>query len=169
MKEVLLRITLTSVSILVCFVLAELVGRQGLSYVARKSVSQLGGSLEADPELLVEFTSGTRRMVPNADVVLHNHYISGLDVDIKTNSLGLRDPERTEKPTAGNERIIMLGDSIIVQDYLPSEKTLVRMIESSLSGTDSKNTEVVNAALSNLGIDEEYQLLSDIIDRINVG
>ena len=167
MKEVLLRITLTSVSILVCFVLAELVGRQGLSYVARKSVSQLGGSLEADPELLVEFTSGTRRMVPNADVVLHNHYISGLDVDIKTNSLGLRDPERTEKPTAGNERIIMLGDSIIVQDYLPSEKTLVRMIESSLSGTDSKNTEVVNAALSNLGIDEEYQLLSDIIDRIN--
>lgn len=167
MKEVLLRITITSVSILICFILAELVGRQSLSYVARKSVSELGGSLEADPELLVEYTARGRRMVPNADVVIHNHYISGLDVDIKTNSLGLRDPERSEKPAAGSDRIIMLGDSIIVQDYLPSDKTLVRIIESSLSRTDSKGTEIVNAALSNLGIDEEYQLLSDIIDKIH--
>lgn len=165
MKEVLLRITITSVSILICFILAELVGRQSLSYVARKSVSELGGSLEADPELLVEYTARGRRMVPNTDVVIHNHYISGLDVDIKTNSLGLRDPERSEKPAAGSDRIIMLGDSIIVQDYLPSDKTLVRIIESSLSRADSKGMEIVNAALSNLGIDEEYQLLSDIIDK----
>jgi len=167
MKEVLLRITITSVSILICFILAELVGRQSLSYVARKSVSELGGSLEAEPELLVEHTARGRRMVPNADVVIHNHYISGLDVDIKTNSLGLRDPERSEKPVAGSDRIIMLGDSIIIQDYLPSDKTLVRIIESSLSRADSKETEIVNAALSNLGIDEEYQLLSDIIDKIH--
>ncbi len=166
MKEILLRISITSISILVCFVLAELVGRQSLSYVARKSVSQLGGSLEADPELLVEYTARGRRMVPNADVVIHNHYISGLDVDIKTNTLGLRDPERSAQPDPGNDRIIMLGDSIIVQDYLPSDSTLVRIMERSLSNSDGNKIEIVNAALSNLGIDEEYQLLSDIIDKI---
>jgi len=167
MKEILLRITITSVSILVCFVLAELVGRQSLSYVARKSVSQLGGSLEADPELLVEYTARGRRMVPNADVVIHTHYLSSLDVDIKTNSLGLRDPERSERPAPGTDRIIILGDSIIVQDYLPSDSTLVRMVERSLSSSGGSNVEIINAALSNLGIDEEYQLLADIIDKTN--
>lgn len=166
-KGVLLRLGCLVASLTVCFVLAELLGRQSLSYVARSSVSALGGSLEADPELLVEYTARGRRLVPHADVVIHNHYISGLDVDVKTNALGLRDPERSEVPPEGTERVILLGDSIVIQDYLPSEQTLARLLEKQFQSPTGPAVEVVNAGLSNMGIDEEYQVLSEIMDRLH--
>ncbi len=167
MKGVLLRISLLTISTLVCLGIVEYVARQGLTYVTRKSVSALGGSLEADPEVLIEYTPRGRRLVPNTDVVIHNHYVSKLDVDIKTNSLGLRDPERSVRPDAGVSRVVFLGDSIVVQDYLPRDETLPVLVERELNAAAAGKYEVVNAGLSNAGIEEESLLLSEVISRLN--
>jgi hypothetical protein len=166
-REFLLRGGCVVVSLVICFCISEYIARRGLSYVASRSVSELGGSLNADPEMLVEYTSRGRRFVPHADVVIHNHYISGLDVDIATNSIRLRDIERSKNPAPQAERTILLGDSIVVQDYLPTNDTLARMLERQLSKHTEHPHEVINAGLSNLGIVEEYQLLEEIIDALN--
>jgi lysophospholipase L1-like esterase len=167
MKSLSIRLTILLISSLIFFGLLELIARDSLSYVARSNVSNLGGSLEADPELLIEYTAAGRRLVPNADVVIHNHYVSGLDVDIKTNSLGLRDKERGAYAQEGVKRILFVGDSIIAQDYLPTDKTLVSLLEKQLNQQSGTKFEVINAGLSNSGIEEQYQLLSEIIQRLN--
>lgn len=167
MKGALLRLLLFTVSLTVCLVLAELVARQGLSHVTRRGVSMLAGALEADPELLIEYTAHGRRFVPNADVVIHNHFISATDVDIKTNSLGLRNSEIEMTPKTGTERILFVGDSIVAQDYLASEKTSARLLETYLSARFPRPIEVVNAGMSNFGLEEELQLVSEIIEKVN--
>ena len=167
MKDVLIRFFLFTASLLVCLVLAELVARQGLSHITRRGVSSLSGSLEADPSLLIEFTRRGRRFVPNADAIIHNHFVSGADVDIRTNSFGLRNAEFETLPKSGTERILFVGDSIVAQDYLASEKTSARMLEAYLAKHSLRPVEVVNAGMSNFGLEEELQLVEDIIDKVN--
>ena len=166
-QRIALRVSLTLVFSLIGLVLLELLARSSLSYVARRTVSDLGGSLDADPEMLIEYTARGRRFVPNADVVIHNHYVSKLDVDIRTNSIGLRDIDRAVKAAPGKTRILFLGDSIVAQDYLPSAETLSAELERRLNQGAEGKFEVINAGLSNSGIDEQYQLLTEVIVKLN--
>lgn len=166
-RAITIRAVLLVTSLVVCLGLVEMMARQALSHVSRRGVSLLDGALDADPEMLVEYTARGRRFVPNADVVIHNHYISGADVDIQTNSLGLRNREFDPSPRTGTERILFVGDSIVAQDYLPSEKTSSRLLEEYFRTHLNRPVEVINAGLSNFGLEDEIQLVEDIIKKVN--
>lgn len=103
-----------------------------------------------------------RRLTPNVEAIIKNHYTSGLDVTVKTNSLGLRHPELKPK-RAGEYRILAIGDSITAADYLPFKQTYPAVLAGELNsrGESGRQIEVINAGVGALGLREEYYLLME--------
>lgn len=100
-------------------------------------------------------TRAGRRLRVNADVVVDEHPLSHKRVAIRTNSLGYRNRELG--PKAGT-RVLFLGDSLTVQDYLPEEETLVRLVED-LARQRGLELETVNAGVGAVGLASELALL----------
>lgn len=147
---------------------AELYMRSSVAYVTVQQLAGSGGSFEANPELLIQYTAAGRRYVPNTHVIIKHHYLSGLDVPININSLGLRDIEFPPSPPANQNRILVLGDSITAGDYLPSDKVYVKLLQGILRTTNpALDTLAINAGIGNVGTEEEVQLLSEVVDRVN--
>lgn len=84
-----------------------------------------------------------RRLQPNMRVKIAHHRTSGLDVTVETNSLGYRNRELAAKSA---KRILFLGDSITLSDYLEEPDTFVRQVES-LSAGRTEPLETVNAGI----------------------
>ncbi|RME84142.1 MAG: hypothetical protein D6775_06325 [Caldilineae bacterium] len=87
------------------------------------------------------------------------------DVEVRINSQGLRDVERSgyEKP-AGTYRILLIGDSFVEGIRVPLEQTFAKQLEAELkrAWTDEhagpegvKRPEVVNAGVGGWGTDQE--------------
>lgn len=144
-------------------VLFELYLRREVTYVVHRELAESRGLVEQSAEFLVTTGSQGRRLVPNADVIIKNHFTSGLDVEIKTNSLGLRHRElQTPKP-ANELRVLILGDSTTVMDYLPDAQTYVRLIEQKLQeGMPGRSVQVINAGIGNIGTEEQLQILREV-------
>lgn len=115
----------------------------------------IGGLITADPRK-------GKRMVPGADVVYKNHVISGRDISIKINSLGFRDEDLPlEKPTH-EIRILVLGDSITLADYLPEGESFVSYMQARLNRESQEfRFQVVNAGVNDIGMAEEIGILKD--------
>ncbi len=62
----------------------------------------------------------------NAHVLLRNHGLSHRDIPLRTNELGFRNPPLGDK---SRPRVLFLGDSITMADYLYEEETFVRRVE----------------------------------------
>jgi len=117
---------------------------------------------DADTPFLVTESARGRRLIPNANIIIRNHPFSEYDnISVMTNSLGFRDEEITGKKE--NEfRILVLGDSIVLGDYLPVEKVFVSRIEHYLNQKqNSVNYQVINASVADIGIKEEIDLLEE--------
>lgn len=101
-----------------------------------------------------------RRLAPNVEAIIKNHYTSGLDVTVKTSSLGLRHPELKPKQ-AGEYRVLVIGDSITAADYLPFKQTYPAVLARELNKhvKSGRRIEVINAGVGALGVREEYHLL----------
>lgn len=92
---------------------------------------------------LLETEKG-RRHRPNMRVKISHHSTSGLDVTVETNSLGYRNRELATKSA---RRILFLGDSITLSDYLEEPDTFVRQVEIR-SADRTEPLEAVNAGIS---------------------
>ncbi|MFM7292335.1 MAG: SGNH/GDSL hydrolase family protein [Planctomycetia bacterium] len=103
---------------------------------------------DVDPEV-------GHRHRPNAQRIL-------MGVDVRTNSLGLRDVERQRDKPAATYRILVLGDSITFGWGVAFEKTFCQLVESSLN-TDPPipgcRFEVLNAGVGNLNTAMEVAYL----------
>ncbi len=97
------------------------------------------------------------RMRANTHAVIENHRLGGLTVDIETNSLGQRNRELGQKE---RPRVLFIGDSITVQDYLPEEQTIVRLVEQLSEKTDEP-LETVNAGVGAIGLANELAILME--------
>lgn len=97
------------------------------------------------------------RLRANTHAVIENHRLGGLTVDIRTNSLGYRNPELGQKE---RPRVLFLGDSITVQDYLPEEQTIVRLVQS-LSEETPHPIETVNTGVGAIGTANELAILME--------
>jgi lysophospholipase L1-like esterase len=149
------------------FTLAEFAARSLLTHVIRDELSQQNGLLEASPEFLIEYVNGNRRFVPHAKVTIKNHYLSGEDVQIETNSMGLRNEELSPQKPQDEFRILVLGDSITAADYLPKADTFVSVLETQLRATHPERTlRVINAGIGNTGTDEALSLLRAYAEQI---
>lgn len=150
----------------VLLLLTELFIRGEVTHVVRKGVEN-STSIQADPELLVESTARGRRYVKNAEIVIRNHYLSNQDVEIVTNSQGLRHRPLVVPKPQGDLRVLVLGDSITAADSVRDEDTFVRILERSLRAEfHFERIEVINAGISNVGITEEANIFEDIADEV---
>jgi lysophospholipase L1-like esterase len=104
---------------------------------------------------LFQLTPTGRRLRPNTTVQVEKHTISGLAVEVRTNSLGLRNRELGPK---NGRRILFLGDSITLADYLPEEQCFVRQVET-LARAKGLEWEAVNAGVSGASLKSELALL----------
>jgi lysophospholipase L1-like esterase len=156
------RIAVTVATVMVVLVLFEIYLRRTFTHITADKLSKNGGFLEHSPNLLVDYSSRGRRLVPNAKVVIHHHYISGLTVPIRTNSLGFRHRELGGEKAPNETRILVLGDSITFQDYLPEERTWTRLTQEGLQRELPRRAlEVINTGIMDVGAKEELDLLEE--------
>jgi lysophospholipase L1-like esterase len=105
------------------------------------------------------------RLNPGVRATIHNHTLSQNDVVIQTNSLGLRHSELG--PKSDDEfRVLVLGDSITLGDYVSFEETYPALLESRLEGRQLRVT-VINAGLPGANASNElyhYLEISDAVD-----
>jgi hypothetical protein len=108
-----------------------------------------------EPEGLFLDTPIGRRLRPNARAVIRNHYLCGCTTEVRTNSLGYRNRELGPKT---RPRVLVLGDSITLADYVPEPETWVRRVET-LSEATPRPLELVNAGVWAIGIADEVGIL----------
>lgn len=96
-----------------------------------------------------------RRLRPNAAAVIEEHNVSGLEVELRMNSLGHRNRELGPKQ---GRRILFLGDSITFADYLPEEETFVRQVET-MARAQGLDWETVNAGVGSISLKTELAIL----------
>ena len=106
---------------------------------------------------LVVDTETGRRLQANAVAVIHDHYLSKRRIEIRTNSLGYRNPEVGEKRGL---RVLFLGDSITFGDFLPEEETFVRSVEHK-ARAQGGDWELINAALGSISLKTELAILEE--------
>ena len=149
-----LRIAVPLVTLLLCFVMIELVAR----VIIGRGTMHLGIEMwkyarnakvrSANPEI-------GHRNKPNVHLPL-------MGVEVRTNSHGLRDhTERSEAKPPGTYRILVLGDSITFGWGANYEKTFCRLLEKSLTAQPpipGRKFEVLNTGVgnSNTAMEVEY-------------
>lgn len=105
------------------------------------------------------------RLHPGVRATIHNHILSSRDLIIEINSLGLRHPELEQK-TAGELRILVLGDSITFGDYLPFDETYSALLEQRLAGGPGR-IRVINAGIPGASTSDELYHYLEVRDAVD--
>jgi lysophospholipase L1-like esterase len=105
------------------------------------------------------------RLTPNVRATIRGHRVSGRDVVIETNSLGLRHPE-FEPKEADEFRVLVLGDSITFGDYLPFDETYPAQLARRLAGR-SERIVVINAGLPGASTSDELYHYLEVRDAVD--
>lgn len=100
-------------------------------------------------------TDAGKRLLPNRDVILENNPICQCTTRVRTNSLGYRGPEPGPKTA---RRVLFLGDSITLGDYLDEEDTFVRRVET-LGRSRGTLLQTLNAGVPGIGLADELAIL----------
>ena len=104
------------------------------------------------------------RLRPNVAATIQHHMLSQRDILIETNSLGLRHPELPPK-SSDQYRVLVMGDSITLGDYLPREQTYPYILEKRLSKR-AQDVHVINAGLPGASSFDEYYHYLEIKDAV---
>jgi len=106
---------------------------------------------------LYVWTPTGKRLRASTHVLVENHPVSRRSIEIRTNSLGYRNPEIGQKTRT---RVLFLGDSITLGDYLQEGETFVRQVET-LSRSTSHPLETINAGVGAVGLEDELAILME--------
>ena len=156
-------VLLIVIFLLLGFLGAEIFTRRKATYIIKNVFnSDHRVFIQSDPNLLIHYTEKGRRLIPNSNAVIRNHYLSKRDINVKINSLGFRDNEISANNKSNELRILVLGDSITWGDYLQASEVYVERIEHYLNaGYENKRVEVINAGIGDVGLKEEIDILID--------
>jgi hypothetical protein len=78
------------------------------------------------------------------------------------NNFGFHDVNR--QVSNANYRIVVLGDSFVQADQVPTEASFTRVLERRFAESGRKHVEVVNCGLSGQGTAHEYRMWRDYVD-----
>ncbi|MFO0984381.1 MAG: SGNH/GDSL hydrolase family protein [Planctomycetota bacterium] len=125
--------------------------------LAEENRSPLVGSAQRTPLEIGLFvpTPNGRRLRASSRVTIENSSTSGLTTQVITNSLGFRNREIGKKT---RPRVLFLGDSITMAEYLPDEQCFVRLVESR-SEQRAQPLETINAGVSGISLATELSIL----------
>lgn len=115
---------------------------------------ELDGRIDEPQGIYVSTPTG-RRLRPNAHAIIRNHHLCRCTTEIRTNSLGYRNPELGEK---GRRRVLFLGDSITLADYVQEHESWVRLVQE-LSEADGRPLEAINSGVWAIGLANEVAIL----------
>src|SRR5262249_25460681 len=85
---------------------------------------------------------------PNRSVTYLNH-------EVHINSWGMRDREHSLQKAQGTFRILVLGDSFMEALQTPFEESFPKLLEDRLRDSGVQKVEVINAAVSGWGTEDE--------------
>jgi len=103
-----------------------------------------------------------RRLIKGTRGIIKKHDLSGQDVFMRINSLGFRGPEFPKEKPRNEKRIIFLGDSVTMADYLDEEQTFVVRIQRILNSTISKfKIRTINAAIGDIGLRDAREIFEE--------
>lgn len=77
-------------------------------------------------------------------------------VEVHTNALGMRDPERAKEPPPKTLRLLALGDSFVEGYSVSLERTLTQVLEARLRREAGCAVEVLNGGTAAWSTDQEY-------------
>ena len=89
-----------------------------------------------------------------------NSTINFLNHKIQINSLGMRDRDHAVKKKEGTFRILLLGDSYMEALQVPFDESFPKLLEDRLRESGVQAVEVVNAAVSGWGTEDELAYLT---------
>jgi hypothetical protein len=104
-----------------------------------------------------------RRLRPGVSGAITGHHLARKDIAFSTNSLGYRDEEIGEKGDR-DYRILVLGDSITLGDFVEADQTYPAQIERHLNGDgplalDGRNVQVINTGVGAIDLQNELAIL----------
>lgn len=157
-------VAINVIIILLILIAFEIYLRQHQSYIIEQNANWLQRIVfvESSPGWLLWSTPDGRRLIPNAHVIIRNHYLSNRDIIMDINSMGFRDDEISEIKDDDEIRILVLGDSITWGDYIQADEVYVERIEDYLQKwLSDKVIEVINAGVEDIGLKEEIDILEE--------
>ncbi len=129
-----------------------------------ESYARLDTSEENTIQSVIVGSPRGSRLRPNTRAQILKHSLSHRDVLIEVNSMGLRYSELGPK-AADEFRVLVLGDSITLGDFVLEEETFTRQLEKLTAGR-SKKIRFLNAGLPGVGTMEELYLYEELRDRV---
>ena len=125
------------------------------------------GSSEAAPAFQGLFTGDDRigyRLQPNARA----HFATAeFETDIAINDAGVRDSDDLAPKQAGERRVLILGDSLVLSVQVPFEQTFGELLERQLNeGPSAAQYRVVNGGVQGYGPVEQLLFFRRIADRV---
>ena len=112
------------------------------------------------------------KSVPNFEFIhTGNHWYSrDYSAQVRTNSLGFRDSERSPQKPDNTIRIALLGDSMVEALEVPFDKTAGQLLEKKLNNdlqTPSRNYEVLNFGMGAFGITQSLLNYTEYVQIFN--
>jgi hypothetical protein len=104
---------------------------------------------------------GLRMSIQSEDPAL------GKRIELRTDSLGLRDVERAVEKPAGLVRVLFLGDSYVMAHHVPPESALARRLERALDGRGGRRVEVWNCGVEGYSTSQELLYLQHVAARFH--
>lgn len=145
-REWMFRLALLGVSFLIVLSLLEITAR-----ILRSR--QQGGKEGREDTLYKEYDPALGwRKKRNASAVYKRREYT---VEVRINSQGLRDPERSVEPSPGTFRVLALGDSFIEGYTVDLGQTITQRLETRLNAAGCR-AEVINGGTSAYSTDQEY-------------
>ncbi len=127
-------------------------------YTEKSSSSDISSPGVPDEGFFIKTKLGTR-LKRNASGVVANHHLTGTDIPLRTNNFGLRGAPVNFKK---DNRVLFLGDSVTMADYLVEEETFVKMSEVYINQNSPESVQHLNAGIGSIGIEEELNILQDL-------
>ncbi len=99
-----------------------------------------------------------RRLRPGLRIRVDRNPLSGNSIELRTNALGFRGPEI--HPIKTEPRVLFLGDSITLSDYLNEDETFVVQTARELKRR-RRPMETINAGVGSIALQDEIALLHE--------
>lgn len=122
-----------------------------------ESASTLRLDRTPNAQTLYYQTFAGKRLRANTTATIVNHMLSGKDIVVRTNSLGYRGKEIAAD---SSKRVLFLGDSITLADYVPEEQSFVAIVEQLLQ-KDWPSLQTLNAGVGATGVDNYLSILRE--------
>jgi lysophospholipase L1-like esterase len=148
MKKYCRNIGVTLTALLLCLLLAE---------VAVRAICHLVPNYDFE---MWRYAAELKQPLPKGELPFHhwpNRAGNYYGAEIRTNSFGMRDMERTLTKPEGIKRVVILGDSYTLGWGVPFDATFSRQLEQKLT-QDNAGVEVINMGVGNYNSTMEVEL-----------